>query len=219
MSAIIPAIIPKSFEHLTQTLDDVRPFAHAVQVDIVDGIFVPFTSWPYVGSGNIQLLTQFREEFEIEVDLMLTNPQTVIDVYAQAGAKRIVVHLESTHDIDAIFAHHEAHSYMLGISILNDTPLQKLTELLPHVDYVQLMGIAKIGSQGQPFDERVLERVSELHAQYPELLISIDGSVNAETLPRLRKAGARRFVSGSAILSAPNPYEAFRNLESLASLE
>jgi len=218
MAHVVPAIIPKSFDHLKETLDRVHPFAHAVQVDIVDGVFVPFTSWPYMGSGNIQLLAQFGQEFEIEVDLMLMNPETVIDAYAQAGAKRIVIHLESTHNIDAIFAHHETHAYALGLSILNDTPLEKLIELLPRVDYVQLMGIAQIGSQGQPFDERVLERVSTLHTQYPGLLISIDGSVNADSLPRLRKAGASRFVSGSAILSAEDPRDAFLALESLASL-
>ena len=77
------------------------------------------------------------------------------------------------------------------------------------------MGIAKIGSQGQPFDERVLERVRVLRAEYPELTISIDGSVNVETVVLLSQAGADRFVSGSAILKAKNPAEAFHEFEAL----
>ncbi len=47
MQRIIPAIIPESLDHLTACIERVRPFAHEVQVDIVDGHFVPFTSWPY----------------------------------------------------------------------------------------------------------------------------------------------------------------------------
>jgi pentose-5-phosphate-3-epimerase len=74
------------------------------------------------------------------------------------------------------------------------------------------MGIKHIGSQGQPFDERVLERVAKLRALYPSRTISIDGSVNRETLPQLKAAGADRFVSGSAILNQPDPVLAYTEL-------
>jgi ribulose-phosphate 3-epimerase len=62
----------------------------------------------------------------------------------------------------------------------------------------------------------VLARIAELHMKYPDLEVSIDGSVNETTLPRLREAGARRFVAGSSILGADDPEAAFRSLERLA---
>lgn len=216
LASVVPAIIPRSFSHLDETLHEIASFADAVQIDIVDGKFVPFTSWPYRGSGNIQLVQQYSETFDIEFDLMVERPEMFIESYARTGAKRIVIHLESVDDMEPILACKAEHGFVLGLSILNDTPLTKLTEHLSDADYVQLMGIAKIGSQGQPFDERVLERITELRAREPDLQISIDGSVTDTTLPKLKSAGATRFISGSYILSASEPEVAFHTLESLA---
>jgi ribulose-phosphate 3-epimerase len=77
------------------------------------------------------------------------------------------------------------------------------------------MGIHNIGSQGQPFDTEVLERIKELKNLFPELTISIDGSVNEKTIPLLRAAGADRFVSGSAILNTEDPVAAYERLSRL----
>jgi ribulose-phosphate 3-epimerase len=215
MNSIIPAIIPKSFAHLQESLSIVRPFTREVQVDVVDGKFVPFTSWPYLKDGAIEDLQLFTPTFTIEVDLMLENPEEVIPTYARVGVKKIVVHGESTKMLERIFIQKRELGFSLGLSINNDSPLSMIEEHRNEIDYVQLMGIAKIGSQGQPFDTRVLERVRTLREKYPELTISIDGSVNAETLVQLKDAGANRFVSGSAIFGEDNPEQAFSYLSSL----
>lgn len=212
---IVPAIIPTSFDHLDESLRIVEPFTTEVQVDIVDGAFVPFRSWPYVGSGSIQLLSRYTDTFQIEVDLMIMSPEDAVPLYVAAGVTGVVVHLESTRRIETILAHHDEHTYALGLSINNDTPIGALMTLIPRVDYVQLMGIAHIGSQGQPFDVRVLDRVREIRSMYPDIIISIDGSVNKDTLPRLIDAGATRFVSGSAIFHVDDPEAAYRTLESM----
>ena len=62
------------------------------------------------------------------------------------------------------------------------------------------MGIEKIGFQGQNFDERVINQVKSLRTKYPELKISVDGSVNENTAPELIKAGVDRLIIGSALL-------------------
>lgn len=209
---IIPAIIPESYDHLESVLNVVSPFARSVQIDIVDGKFVPSVSWPYISSDAIQTCATLIENFEVEVDLMIESPEKVIEEYLEAGVSRVVIHLESTQSMDVILKCKEKYNFLLGLSIGNDTPLTNLVEYIGFADYVQLMGIAHIGSQGQPFDERVLERIAAVREAYPDMLISIDGSVNAESLPRLYAAGANRFVSGSAILAAEYPYEAFKAL-------
>ncbi len=215
MALIIPAIIPTSREHLSSTLDIVAPFTHDVQVDIVDGVFVPFTSWPYGEGETVKDIAPFTDAFVVEVDLMVQEPETVIQSYAKAGVRRIVVHLESVGHLKTIIALKDTYAIELGFSIANDTDLRALTSVIDYADYVQLMGIAHIGSQGQPFDTRVLERIKELKELYPALQISIDGSVNEETLPRLIEAGADRFVVGSAVLSATDPHSAYNKLASL----
>lgn len=212
MHTIIPAIIPQSFEHLTHTLEAVAPFTRAVQIDVVDGIFVPFTSWPYSENAQPEAMREVIQGFDVEIDLMVQEPEKVAEAYLKAGATKLVVHLESTTHLEEIVALKATYSFMLGLSIESDTEVSVLTNALEHAEYVQLMGIAKIGSQGQPFDIRVLTRIRELKAVYPALVISIDGSVNKETLPLLVDAGAERFVAGSSILGAENLQEAYEAL-------
>ncbi len=218
MSPIVPAVIPTSSKDIARTIELVTPFTHEVQIDIVDGIFVPFTSWPYGMEASIADLERYTKEYIVEVDLMLMEPERVILEYVNAGARMVVVHLESVHDLASIVALRKERDFKLGFSINNDTPLSVLTDVIHDADYVQLMGIAHIGSQGQPFDERVLERITALRQMFPTLLISIDGSVNAETVGRLGHAGADRCVSGSAILKQEHPEEAFNALVSLFTI-
>lgn len=212
---IIPAVIPKSLADLKENLAAVSGFAHEVQVDIVDGQFVPFTSWPYGGGEQIADLTPLARAFDIEVDLMVKNPEAVLPEYVAAGAKRAVVHIESVTDVDTLLAHRKAHEYALGLSLNNDTPLEAIISYLDRVDFVQCMGIAQIGAQGARFDERVLERISTLRETNGMLEISVDGSVNEATLQKLFAAGANRFAVGSAILAADNPEAAFTHLSEL----
>jgi ribulose-phosphate 3-epimerase len=214
---IAPAIIPTSFLDLQEQLARVESFAHEVQVDIVDGIFVPFTSWPYAdASDTIAQLKEYTDTYHVEVDLMIERPEDVLTQYLDAGVRSVVVHLEGVADFDMLLELKAQYDFRLGFSISNDTPLDMLTAVIDHADYVQLMGIAHIGSQGQPFDERVLDTIRTLKDAHPTLTISIDGSVNEETLPRLMDAGAQRCVSGSAIMSAENPLVAFDALTVIA---
>ena len=77
------------------------------------------------------------------------------------------------------------------------------------------MGIEKIGFQGQDFDERVIGQIMGLRAKYPELKISIDGSVNKNTAPELVKAGVDRLVIGSALLRSFDIREDIKFYENL----
>lgn len=215
MSVIIPAIIPQTFEHLSETLQKVMPFTREVQIDIVDGVFVPFTSWPYTGHATPSLLASLTKDFNIEIDLMVDAPERVVEEYLAVGITRIVIHLESTQNLEAIIALKEKYEFKLGLSILNDTEIDVLISVIAHADYVQLMGISKIGSQAQSFDARVLERVTLLKGMYPNFQIGVDGSVNIETLPLLKEVGATRFVVGSAILGAENAHDAYQSLNAL----
>jgi ribulose-phosphate 3-epimerase len=161
------------------------------------------------------LLKNYTALMTIEVDLMIHEPERALPVYVEAGVQKVVVHLESTTHFADIVDHHRSHAYALGLSISNDTSLDSLMSAIPYADYVQLMGIRKIGSQGQQFDTTVLERVRVIQKEYPTLTISIDGSVNEDTLPLLREAGGNRFVSGSAILGAVDPLRAYEVLVAL----
>ena len=106
---------------------------------------------------------------------------------------------------------------MKFLSHNNDTPLEDLYPYLDSVDFIQLMGINEIGSQGQPFDIRVLERVATLHTLYPNKTLSVDGAVNEENILSLKAAGINRFVVGSNILKASDPKAQYEKLLKIVS--
>lgn len=216
MALIIPAVIPQNSAHLADTLRSIGTWSTEIQIDIVDGVFVPDISWPYVDGGTVQDLSLHSNDLSIETDLMIAEPEKVIEAYLQAGVERIVVHLEAVRNLSDIIVLKQRYSFKLGFSINNDTPLSQLEEVIGYADYVQLMGIAVIGSQGQPFDERVLDRIRILKHAYAALPISIDGSVNETTIPLLLQAGADRLVCGSAIVRAEDPQEAHQRLMRIA---
>lgn len=215
MAIIIPAIIPQSHEHLCDVLSCVKIFTSAIQIDITDGIFVPSVSWPYIEPKEMPFLYACMEGFDIEFDLMIDEPEKVLERYCRIAPSRIVIHLESVHNMHTILLLKETYNFKLGLSISNDTPLEVLYAHIAHADYVQCMGIADIGVQGNPFDARVYTRIRTLKEMYPEKEISVDGGVNTETLPKLKEAGATRFAVGSAILKTHVPEEAYRTLVAL----
>ncbi len=213
MIPIVPAIIPTSAAHLVRTLAGFS-FSPEVHVDVVDGVFVSSVSWPYNPVGNPEQTKPVTDGFTLEVDLMVQNPLEAADVWVAAGADMLVFHIE-TISLDAFKRFAESTKISLGVCALNDTPLETLLPYLEFSDYVQVMGIATIGAQGQPLDERVFERIKTLKESNSRLLVSVDGSVNRETIARLAKAGVDRFICGSAIAGASNPKEAHRELSSL----
>jgi ribulose-phosphate 3-epimerase len=214
---IVPALIPQSLEYVARTLTELESFSRAVQIDVVDGRFVSYQSWPYVPHGKIHELHTYIQGFDVEIDLMVQEPERVIEAYLEIGIHHIVVHLESVRDFKYLLNIKSRHSFQLGFSISNDTPIAPFKEMLRHADYVQLMGIAHIGVQGQPFDTHVFTRIAEIQSLQPGLQISIDGSINTDTIQALHDAGVYRFVAGSAILNAPDKKQAFEALCALIS--
>ncbi|HMO78490.1 MAG TPA: hypothetical protein PKD95_04840 [Candidatus Paceibacterota bacterium] len=213
MIPIVPALIPKSAAEILTVLPKLG-FAAEVHIDVVDGKFVPYTSWPYSPSGVPDEAREETDKFTLEVDLMVEDPLAAGEDWIAAGADMLVFHTENISPT-ALKRFSESTKVSIGIAVINDTPLPVLETYLEAVDYVQLMGIAKVGAQGQPFDERVLTRIVELKKRYPALTLSIDGSVNLKTIARLKQAGADRFICGSAIVGVANPEAAYLELRAL----
>ncbi len=208
---MVPAVIPISLDNLKISLE-ILSFAKEIQIDVVDGIFVENISWPYKPKGDISKIKDLIQKFNIEIDLMAKNPIDDAEKWLEIGVASLVFHLESLEKPEEIFELKKNYNFNLGISINNTTHLEKIYPFLSQVDYVQLMGIAEIGSQNQPFDNSVLEKIIILKSLYPEIIISVDGSVNLETIKILKETGVDRFVVGSAILKSANPEKSYDEL-------
>ncbi len=234
MSVIIPAILPVSRKDLDEKLLRLQGIASEVQIDIVDGWFVRPASWPYAGhdAGREPMNELDSEMFSYlgtltcEMDLMVEQPETEIARWVHAGANRITVHAETVHNLPRLIQDFQVNyghdkgfapdllAFGLAISIATDISL--IEPFLDRCDYVQLMGIASIGKQGQPFDRAVLQKIAYLRRKYPSTPIQVDGGVSLTTAPDLLSAGVSRLIVGSALWKASNLAEAFHAFTELS---
>ncbi len=216
MIPIVPAIIPTSREELERVLP-VLCFSHEIHIDVVDGQYVPFVSWPYSPKGNEMDIKHLTDSYTLEVDLMVENPLLAARAWIAAGADMLVFHTDNISAQDFLeFA--QSTKVSVSIAATPDIPDSVLDAYLPVADGLQLMGIKKVGAQGLPFAEEVLLRIGDCKRRYPQLPITIDGSVNATTIPRLVEAGANRFICGSAIVKQDDPYRAYQTLSTLTNI-
>jgi ribulose-phosphate 3-epimerase len=232
MGAIVPAVLPKNLNDLEEKLKRFEGIADSVQIDVIDGRYAAPASWPYT-EGSEELAQRAAQgenlpclgSFSFDIDLMVSDPEEVIGSWITLGASRITVHAESTRylsrivsDFDVKYGHRQGFApelLSLGLAIGVATDLGILEPYLPRIDYVQFMGIATIGRQGEPFDARALERVTAFHKKHPEIEIQVDGGVSMKTAPALLEAGADRLVVGSALRDAHDVRASYDALEAL----
>lgn len=235
MIEIIPALMPKDFSELSNYTKMFKGVVRSVQIDVMDGKFVPDTSWPYVKDGSLDdkfmdIVARDEklpdsEDLGFELDLMIGTPEKTIKSWLHTGANRLVFHLESIKDIDWFWRSLAFVSspipelgepgIEIGLAINTTTPNEDIYPYVEKIDFLQFMGIEKIGFQGQFFDERVLDKIADLREKFPSTVISVDGSVNMETAPKLIEAGATRLVVGSAILESDDIVKAVKELQGL----
>lgn len=234
MTEIIPAIIPKDFRDLEDKMSLVSGLIAIVQIDVLDGKLTPSKSWPFVNTPDQDFLRiikedegfPFWEELDFEVDLMVEEPEKYIEDWVKAGAKRVILHFESFGNIEraksAIAQFKDKFSIPgsplnieIGIAVGVETPDESYKELISEVDFIQFMGINKIGFQGESFDERVLNKIENTRKEYPKVIISVDGGVSLDSAPKLVQAGANRLVSGSAIFGSDDILGTIEELENI----
>ena len=224
---IIPAIMPTSYDDLKEKAEAVAGLVPWVQVDVMDGLFVPSVSWPYHAEDIPAFYEQVAQKqplprldvLSYEVDIMTEHPEDEIPKWYALGARRFLVHFESIDDIDVlehiILSYRKKGVSEVGIALDIATSVESIEPILQEIDCVQLMGIARIGYQGEAFDERVVDRVTHLRQVYKNGIISVDGGVSLATAPRLLAAGVNRLVSGSGIFGGGDVSGAIQKFKAL----
>lgn len=235
MGIIVPAILPRTRAEFERELSRFAPLIKIenIQLDVVDGRFAAPASWPYADATHEfaamveqgEMLPSW-ERYRYDIDLMVERPEESIGAWVLAGAARLTIHIESTSALPDILADlkrrwgHDREMtpglLAVGLALNVETDPALLEPCLSFVEYVQFMGIAHIGRQGEPFDERVLARVRAFHGAHPEVPIQIDGGVSLHTAPALLKAGASRLVVGSALSAAEDPSAELEKFDALA---
>ena len=230
MVLIVPAVLPSSREDLDEKLALFAkiPSVSRIQIDVVDGLFATPASWPYsiVGEPGIKSdlmpgkMLPRLERIEYEMDLMCLDVERAAEAWLALGATRLTFHAESLTDLPRFLARARSQygsliSFGLALNIASDIAI--IEHSLESVDYVQFMGIAKIGRQGQPLDKGIFERVRSFRSRHLKMPVQVDGGVSLESARRLVALGASNLVVGSGLLRAGDPAAAFAAFEALRS--
>ncbi|HIU45920.1 MAG TPA: ribulose-phosphate 3-epimerase [Candidatus Fimadaptatus faecigallinarum] len=187
--------------------------------DVMDGMFVPNISFGPSVLGALKPLGAY-----MDVHLMIEQPERYIEQFAEAGADGITVHVESTRHLHRALQQIRALGKRPGVVLNPATPLDSLEYVLDDVELVLIMSVNP-GFGGQKLIESSYRKVAQLKQMCinrgrKDMLIEVDGGVNAQTAPRLISSGANVLVAGSALFGAENPAAVVRALkmESLRQL-
>ncbi len=213
---IIPAIMPFTDDDIERMVKQVVGRTEYVQIDLMDGDFVPQASWPFEdGIFSLPEIDRLKKvitenpQVKFEVDLMVTHALSLAPVLVQAGVHRVVFHHKTIDDpVEIIQFAEEFPDVEIGMALHTDESPEVLIPFKKVLGTIQCMGIEKVGYQEQGFSEKSLQVIAESQKLFPEIPIQVDGGVNLETITQISDAGAYRFVAGSAIFTTQEPGEA-----------
>jgi ribulose-phosphate 3-epimerase len=178
--------------------------ADLVHFDVMDGHFVPNLT---IGVPVLAALHR-RTRLPLDVHLMVSNPDRLLDDYLKAGAARIAVHWEASPHLDRLLAQIREGGAKAGVAVNPATPVEVLVDALPRLDYVLLMSVNP-GFSGQKFLPRALDKARRLREMIREsgcgVEIEMDGGIDRVTIGQAVEAGVEVCVVGSAIFAATDP--------------
>jgi ribulose-phosphate 3-epimerase len=178
--------------------------ADLIHVDVMDGHFVPNLTF---GIPVVRALSA-HTDIPLEVHLMVSNPERLIDDYLAAGASWLSVHWEAANHHDRLVSQIRDAGVMAGLALNPATPVEVLVEILPKLDFVLLMSVNP-GFAGQAFLPYVVDKARRLQTMIQNrrlsVTIAMDGGVDLENVNQVVSAGVELCVAGSAVFGSDDP--------------
>ena len=208
--ALVPSVLSADFTRLKASLAPVRRLADWVQVDVMDGRFVPNLSFgPYIAGA-----VAAASGLPVDAHLMVEEPLKFVDAFAAAGAGLITVHAEARGAAGAV-ERVKKLGLRAGLALRPRTPASRLAPFMGLLDVALVMTVEP-GFGGQAFMPEMMPkvfRVREMIARSGrKVWLQVDGGINAETAVTAVAAGADSLVIGSALFKAADPAVFLRTL-------
>jgi len=213
---IAPSILSADFGRLAAEIEAVeKAGADWIHVDVMDGHFVPNLT---IGPPVVRAVRR-ATKLPLDVHLMIEAPERSLADYAEAGADRIGVHVETCPHL------HRTVQQIRGLGkracvVLNpSTPALAVEPVLGDIDQVLVMSVNP-GFGGQSFIESVLAKLAQLRRWIDErgltIELEVDGGISPDTIERAARAGANVFVAGTAVFGEPDYRAAIDDLRKRA---
>ena len=196
---ISPSLLAADYRRLGEQAQEAEAGgAEALQVDVMDGRFVPNITF---GQGVVKAVRSVVS-ITLDVHLMIVEPDRYLEEFVQAGADRLIVHQETCPHIHSTLAEIRRLGVQVGVTINPGTPLSVLDEVLDMVDLVQVMTVNP-GFGGQSFIHSQLDKIRRLRHKLDQsgstIPIAVDGGIDTQTAPLVVDAGANVLIAGSSV--------------------
>jgi len=179
-----------------------------LHLDIMDNHYVPNLSF---GPHIAEQIKQRFPKLHLDVHLMASPVDALIEAFAEAGAARISIHPEATQHLDRSLARIQALGCQAGLALNPSTSLEAIHWCVHHLDFVLLMTVNP-GFGNQVFIPEMIPKIKALRQTYPTLPITVDGGVSEKNIALLADAGVTQFVVGSAIFKTRDYLKAITNM-------